>query len=178
VRARPGDILGARITGAADHADHVRVGGTSRADRNLISGNTESQVTFYLADRFRVEGNLIGVDASGTEDLGSAYAGIAVDASYGTPGAVIGGTTAAAANVIAHADNDGILMFNTDQHVRILRNAIFANGDLAIDLADDGVTPNDPVPDADTDPNGLQNHPVITSARNVNGTTRIRGPPP
>jgi CSLREA domain-containing protein len=180
-----GNFVGTNVTGtqarpnywgvSVDHADHVLVGGTSRADRNLISGNIENQVAFYLADQFRVEGNLIGVDASGTGNLGSSHAGIAVDAGYGSPGAVIGGTTAAAANVIAHSDNDGILMFNTGQNVRILRNAIFANGDLAIDLADDGVSPNDPVPDADADPNGLQNFPVITSARTANGTTRIRG---
>ncbi len=42
------------------------------------------------------------------------------------------------------------------------RNVIWGNGLLAIDLNDDGFTPNDPG-DADVGPNTLLNHPVKTS---------------
>jgi hypothetical protein len=44
-----------------------------------------------------------------------------------------------------------------------------------IDLADDGVTRNDGVPDPDRGPNGLQNFPRIESAAGVAGGTVIRG---
>jgi hypothetical protein len=47
---------------------------------------------------------------------------------------------------------------------RILSNSIFSNGDLGIDLGNNGVTAND-LKDPDTGPNRLQNYPVITSAQ-------------
>src|SRR5262249_39952053 len=44
---------------------------------------------------------------------------------------------------------------------RIQENSIFGNEGVAIDLASDGPTPNDPL-DADGGPNGLQNYPVLS----------------
>ena len=57
---------------------------------------------------------------------------------------------------------------------RVLRNAIFANADLGIDVGDDGPNPNDPG-EADTGTNNLQNAPVIDSAATTGGATTIRG---
>ena len=45
---------------------------------------------------------------------------------------------------------------------RIQENSIFGNGGVAIDLASNGVTPNDPF-DEDGGPNGLQNFPVLAA---------------
>ncbi len=47
--------------------------------------------------------------------------------------------------------------------VPILNNRIYNNTLMGIDLDNDGVTPNDPPPDADTGPNGLQNFPIISN---------------
>lgn len=47
-------------------------------------------------------------------------------------------------------------------------------GGLGIDLAGDGVTPNDML-DADGGPNNLRNFPVLTSASSNGGTTSIQG---
>jgi hypothetical protein len=181
-----GNFIGTDVSGTAarpnrlgltaDLDDHMRIGGSSRADRNLISGNLDDGIFASGADSLRIRGNLIGVKASGTGDLGNGDRGIDMSAAVaGSAGVVIGGDTAAKANVIAHSGRDGIVITGVGQSVRVLRNSIFANGDLAIDMGDDGVSGSDGDPDADSDPNGLQNPPDITSARNVDGTTRIRG---
>jgi hypothetical protein len=57
---------------------------------------------------------------------------------------------------------------------RILRNSISFNGQLGIDLGVDGRTTND-LGDTDSGANGLQNFPVITSAKTVSGRTSVKG---
>jgi hypothetical protein len=57
----------------------------------------------------------------------------------------------------------------------ILRNRIFSNDNLGIDLNLDGRTPND-VGDGDVRPNDRQNFPVIGSARRaVGGAVTVKG---
>lgn len=53
-------------------------------------------------------------------------------------------------------------------------NSIYNNGELGINLNDDGENANDP-DDADTGTNNLQNFPVLTSAVVGNTTTTIQG---
>jgi hypothetical protein len=51
-----------------------------------------------------------------------------------------------------------------------------ANGDLGIDLADDGPSANDAgmlYPDDDEGPNGLQNYPEIGAATSSNEATTV-----
>ena len=62
---------------------------------------------------------------------------------------------------------------------RILRNSVFENGGLGIDLVGgiedpSDATRNDPR-DLDSGPNGLQNKPVLSSARTASGKTTVRG---
>jgi CSLREA domain-containing protein len=58
----------------------------------------------------------------------------------------------------------------------ITQNKIDSNFGLGIDLGDDGVTANDPAPDADTGPNNRQNFPLLTSASLLgNGSVRVKG---
>jgi hypothetical protein len=54
----------------------------------------------------------------------------------------------------------------------ILRNSIFRNGGLGIDIGPVGQTPNDPL-DADNGANRLQNHPRITAVAFDGATTSI-----
>jgi hypothetical protein len=78
--------------------------------------------------------------------------------------------------VISGNEGSGVNIFgDTATGNRILSNSIYANGGLGIDLGDDGPTPNDPG-DTDTGANGLQNKPVLSSARKSStGTTTVRG---
>ena len=59
-------------------------------------------------------------------------------------------------------------------YLDISDNQILDNGGLGIDLGGDGVTPNHPGGPADG-PNGLQNYPVLASARSGNGRTIVAG---
>ena len=83
------------------------VGGTTAAARNVISGNTGSglRISGAGATGNRVEGNYIGVDATGTQGLGNGVtppgaSNILMD---GAPNNTIGGATAAHRNIISGA---------------------------------------------------------------------------
>ena len=141
-----GNLLGVDLFATANST----VGGTSRASRNLISGNTFAGVFIAggnccfqgSADNNLVQGNLIGTQKDGIQPLGNGSDGVGLQ-----------------------ADADGN---------RILSNSIFANGEQGIDLGATGPTPND-LGDTDTGENRLQNFPVLSSAKTVSGTTTIAG---
>ena len=145
------------------------VGGTSRAARNLISGNGEHGFEASSTGN-QVLGNLIGTAANGTDPLGNDRTGVKFFVGNNT----VGGDTAAWANVIAFNGRDGVVVVNSfSTGNAILRNSIFSNGDEGIDLGDNGRTVNDPQ-DPDSGANNLQNFPVLASAVTSSGTT-IRG---
>lgn len=82
------------------------IGGTSAADRNVISGNGSAGVQFYTwaATGNKFMGNYVGTDATGTKAIGNATTGVAVQG----PGNTIGGTVAGARNVISGNVQNGI----------------------------------------------------------------------
>lgn len=148
------------------------IGGTTPGARNVISGNGGGGLFLGGGTNNTVQGNLIGVAADGTTPLGNRDVGVAVD---GTSDNLIGGTTAAAANVVAYNGHpffgaQGGVRVSSGTGNRLLGNKIFSNMPLGIDLiggdgnvfGPGGVTPNDPL-DADTGPNNLQNYPVLES---------------
>jgi hypothetical protein len=75
------------------------IGGTTPADRNVISGNWRG-ISFspWTADHNTVQGNCIGTDATGTLPRGNLFAGIEIN---NASNIVVGGTSPAARNVIA-----------------------------------------------------------------------------
>ncbi len=85
------------------------IGGTTTAARNVISANKLAGV--YVTTNSVgnvVQGNFIGVDATGATRLGNALNGISIDsASFNT----VGGTTAGARNIISGNTNYGIEIF-------------------------------------------------------------------
>ena len=147
----------------------LMVGGTSAAARNIISGNRGSGIaggSYYGMALF--QGNYIGTDITGTLPLGNGKHGIlatATGAQIGDPAMADGG------NLIAFNTLNGIGVTG-DVGNRISRNSIFSNGGLAIDLGNNGVTPND-AGDPDTGPNNLQNYPVLTGHGIAGGNATI-----
>jgi hypothetical protein len=146
------------------------VGGSAAGAGNTIVGHPGSGV--YVgssADGTVIQGNRIGVDLAGTP-TGNGY-GITIGTTTypGPEGCIIGGTGPDEPNVIAHSFHYGVAIVDGAGH-EISVNSIHSNGELGIDLGDDGVTPNDAL-DTDTGPNDLQNCPTIVSAeRTVDGT--------
>ena len=80
------------------------VGGTTAADRNLISGNTSGVAIDGTTDNV-VEGNYVGTNKSGSTAVANAT-GVVVR--NGATTNTIGGTTAAARNVISGNATDGV----------------------------------------------------------------------
>ncbi len=87
-----------------------RIGGTTAAARNVISGNTSQGV--YIQGTGTngnvVQGNYIGVNAAGTAAVGNGFAGMVVY--LGAQNNTIGGTVAGAGNVISGNLSQGIVI--------------------------------------------------------------------
>ncbi len=141
------------------------IGDTDAGAGNVISANGQNGVwiTGSGASGNWVESNLIGTDITGTQDLGNAQSGVQIDtgAFFNT----VGGTTAAAGNLITSNGGAGVVVGNeigdpsgSDQ---ITSNSIFGNQGQAIDLGNDGVTYNASAPSQG--PNNLQNFPIIVT---------------
>jgi hypothetical protein len=101
-----GNLRGVTIDGSANNT----VGGTTPASRNLISGNTRTGIAILNtgATGNLIAGNYIGTDVTGTEALGNAHYGIALDFSDGAN--TIGGSTVAARNIISGNGYAGVLV--------------------------------------------------------------------
>jgi len=113
-----GNFLGTNATGTAsanantptaqiagNSATNCRIGGTTPAARNLISGGLHKiQFVQFPAGPtgLHIQGNLIGTDVTGTSVLTNSGTGVSVTNGNGT---MVGGTTAAARNVISGNQN-------------------------------------------------------------------------
>jgi len=151
------------------------IGGMTAGAGNLISGNAAFGVLVITSNNNVVQGNFIGTDSSGTGPLGNVSRGVFLD--QGSSNNVIGGTSAAAANIIAFNGQEGFAIGpgGTSTGNSVLGNAIFTNGSLGIDLiGTNGIDAND-AGDGDTGPNNLQNFPVLTSATSAGGNTTVAG---
>ena len=84
------------------------IGGTTPDARNLISGNVGYGISVGGTGN-TVQGNLIGTDVTGTLALGNAFTGVNAG---GSSNALIGGTSAAARNIIS-ANNRGVELGST-----------------------------------------------------------------
>ena len=107
----------AAVANASDGVDveapDNTVGGTVNSSANVISGNKQFGVIIYggtnNAPDNVVAGNFIGTNAAGTAAVANST-GVGIENNTGTN--TIGGTTAAARNVISGNANDGVILFS------------------------------------------------------------------
>ncbi len=139
-----------------------QIGSDTTLGRNLISGNKGAGIRLNGAQSNIVLGNYIGVAVDGASSLPNTGNGIEV---FGNAlSNTIGGTGPGQANHIAYNTLRGISLSPTfsDTPIQITfrGNIIHDNGDLGIDLGNNGVDIND-VGDIDGGENGHQNYPVL-----------------
>lgn len=150
------------------------IGGTATGARNIISGNAIDGVGIggVSSTNNAVTGNFIGTDVSGANVLANGAHGVFIDAA---PSNSVGGTASHAGNVISWNYGSGVTVIDElATGNRILGNSVFSNGNLGIDLDDDGVSFNDGG-DGDTGGNGVQNFPVLNSVISSGGYIVVTG---
>lgn len=154
-------------------ADATLIGGTTPEARNTISGNRENGLLLQPIDnpsnssnRVRVQGNYIGTNRFGTGALGNGRNGVYFF--LNSFGYDIGGTGAGAGNLIAHNAESGIASERNFIGGATLSNSIHSNGELGIDISDNGVSP-----DSAVFPGGYR--PALTSVTNTEAGTAITG---
>ena len=125
-----GNLIGTDVAGTAAIANRVgvtvggsdnAVGGAAGRAGNVISGNRDIGVRLVGA-RHRVEGNLIGTDATGTTALANGR-GVVVEVAPSRDH-VIGGTTGRAGNVISGNRGGGVVIVGGAGSVRVQGNFI------------------------------------------------------
>ena len=180
--ATPQNSAGLLLSTTFQNVANNTIGGTTSAARNVISGNAFSGIQITVTDsrggtgstkNNLVEGNFIGLDATGTKALGNGTNGVFIASSQGFTGQIVNNTIRG--NVIAHNGQSGILVglssSDTAVHTPMSQNTIFANGGLGIDLAPQGtVNCTTPPPG----PNDFTPCPVINRA----STTQVSGTAP
>src|SRR4029453_8713689 len=112
-----GCYLGTDVSGTLARANAVGVlilgsgnrgGGTVAADPNVISANNPDGIQLLGggAQNNLIQGNYIGLDVTGTADLGNVSQGISMFG--GASNNTIGGTVPGARNVISGNNNEGV----------------------------------------------------------------------
>jgi CSLREA domain-containing protein len=117
------------------------IGGTTAADRNVVSGNTLSGILTKGSGN-TIEGNYVGTNAAGTAAIANSHSGVDLDT--GGTGNTIGGTAAGAGNVISGNTWSGLSFNNSATGNFAYGNYIGTNaaGTAAIGNGDQGVFSN------------------------------------
>ena len=116
------------------------IGGTSLADRNVISGHNDTGIYVLNGRANVIQGNFIGLNVAGNADLGNVNNGIVL---YNAPANTIGGASPGAGNVISGNDASGIYVYlgaATGNWIAGNYIGVNAAGTAAISNSADGIT--------------------------------------
>ncbi|MHB1049323.1 MAG: T9SS type A sorting domain-containing protein [Bacteroidota bacterium] len=173
------NILGADITGTQRLSNYTGLFMNGYVDsnfvrNNLISGNMNHGIWTRRSpsapSRNTFQSNKIGTQVDGITPLPNDSTAFMIDSAAVN---LFGGPNEADGNIVAFSNQSG-LTIKAGWGFAIQRNSIFKNKGLAIDLGNDGPSPNDSS-DADLGPNRLQNYPRITWIGRTGGTTVVKG---
>ncbi len=117
------------------------IGGTTAAERNVISGNGLRGVYLNgsVASNNIIQGNYIGTNATGTAAVGN---GTGIIVNVGASNNTIGGATVGAGNVISGNTSDGLRIRDTGSSGNLVQGNIIgldATGTSSLGNGDDGV---------------------------------------
>ncbi len=149
----------------------VTIGGTTAADRNVVSGNNSFGVRVEGAGAVNVQGNSIGSNTGSTALLANNGPGISI---VNSSNVVVGGSTGGAGNLITANTGGGVIVSGSSGANALLANTITANTGLGIDLGANGVSANDGAKTAGQ-PNLFTDFPTFTSAALSGSTLTVRG---
>jgi CSLREA domain-containing protein len=117
------------------------VGGTTSAERNIISGNGDNgiEINGATSTSNAVSGNYIGTDDDGAQDLGNTFSGVRVRLS---PANTIGGSVSGSGNTTSGNNESGIFITGETADGNIVSgniSGLTADGTVALGNTDDGV---------------------------------------
>lgn len=128
----------------------MQLGSNVGVQNNVIGFNSVGLSLVSVTDSPGIFGNYVGVTPAGA-NIGNSNDGIRVSNSSNID---------IQQNRIGFNGGSGIATNNTVSGVAWFQNLMYGNGDIGIDLGNNGPTANDPG-DVDEGPNRLQNFPVI-----------------
>jgi parallel beta-helix repeat protein len=144
-----GNFIGTDMTGAIARGNGSfgiwvassgnQIGGSKLINGNVISGNNETGIYIYNASSNILQGNHIGVSASGTNALGNSNAGVTIN---GGSGNLIGGSTIGARNFISGNGNDGVILTGPTTGQNVIQNNFIGTDDSGghvLGNANDGI---------------------------------------
>lgn len=112
-------------------AEGNTIGGSEPGAGNVVSGNNYDGIDIAGAASTVVQGNTVGLNQSGTAEVGNGFWGIGDENS---PGTTIGGTASGAGNVVSGNDEGGITIAGAGSSGAIVQGNI-------VGLGSDGSTP-------------------------------------
>lgn len=127
--------------GIYGHAQGNQIGGTSAAERNIISGNQWGGIDIWDTQAVSnvITGNYIGTDVTGSTGIGNEGAGIGIWAARFNR---VGGIQDNERNVISGNGGDGVSIWNTDTVSNTVSGnyiGLDASGSSALGNGDSGV---------------------------------------
>ena len=146
-----GNFIGTDYTGAAalgnsengisiaDSSDS-NIGGKLAAARNVVSGNGGDGISLFNSGTGnKIQGNYIGVDATGSNAIGNGFVGVRI---HGPDNNTVGGAAAGASNVISGNGSNGVYIVTKNTTANVIQGNLIgtdSSGTAAMGNGGDGI---------------------------------------